>query len=123
MSERGPLLVAPLTRRRDGRWIAGVCNGLAAALGVQVGALRAVVVLLAAGGGLPAVALLYGLAWAFVPPESDDAAAERPAAEGAARGAPSAGLTIGGRPADLVDAAGVLAIVAGAVLPLGQFTA
>jgi signal transduction histidine kinase/phage shock protein PspC (stress-responsive transcriptional regulator) len=124
MSERRPLLVAPLTRRRDGRWIAGVCSGLAAALGIQVGALRAVVVLLAAGGGLPAVALLYGLAWAFVPPESDADAAERPAAEGAAApGAPSAGLTIGGRPADLVDAAGVLAIVAGAVLLLGQFTA
>jgi signal transduction histidine kinase/phage shock protein PspC (stress-responsive transcriptional regulator) len=124
MSERRPLLVAPLTRRRDGRWIAGVCSGLAAALGVPVGALRAVVVLLAAGGGLPGVALLYGLAWAFVPPESDADAAERPAAEGAAApGAPSAGLTIGGRPADLVDAAGVLAIVAGAVLLLGQFTA
>jgi len=122
MSERRPLLVAPLTRRRDGRWIAGVCNGLAAALGVQVGALRAVVVLLAAGGGLPGVALLYALAWAFVPPESDADAAGRPAGT-AAQGAPSAGLTIGGRPADLVDAAGVLAIVAGAVLLLGQFTA
>ncbi|HEV8628502.1 MAG TPA: PspC domain-containing protein [Acidimicrobiia bacterium] len=121
MSERRPLLVAPLTRRRDGRWIAGVCRGLAAALGVQVGALRAVVVLLAAGGGLPAVALLYALAWAFVPPESDADAAERPA--GAPSGAPSAGLIIGGRPADLVDAVGVLAIVAGAVLLLGQFTA
>jgi signal transduction histidine kinase len=82
------------------------------------------VVLLAAGGGLPGVALLYGLAWAFVPPESDADAADRPDAEGAAApGAPSAGLTIGGRPADLVDAAGVLAIVAGAVLLLGQFTA
>lgn len=122
MSERRPLLVAPLTRRRAGRWIAGVCNGLAAALGVQVGALRAVVVLLAAGGGLPGVALLYALAWAFVPPESDADAAGRPAGT-AAQGAPSAGLTIGGRPADLVDAAGVLAIVAGAVLLLGQFTA
>src|SRR5206468_12104912 len=30
---------------------------------------------------------------------------------------------IGGRPADLVDAIGVLAVVAGAVLLLGQFTA
>ena len=120
------MLVAPLTRRRDGRWIAGVCRGLADALGVQVGPLRAVVVLLAAGGGLPGVALLYGLAWAFVPPESDAEAAERPAAGTAGRGAPgapAAGLTIGGRPADMVDAAGVLAIVAGAVLLLGQFTA
>jgi len=126
MSERRPLLVAPLTRHRDGRWIAGVCRGLADALGVQVGPLRAVVVLLAAGGGLPGVALLYGLAWAFVPPESDAEAAERPAAGTVGRGAPgapAAGLTIGGRPADMVDAAGVLAIVAGAVLLLGQFTA
>jgi signal transduction histidine kinase/phage shock protein PspC (stress-responsive transcriptional regulator) len=127
MSERRPLLVAPLTRRRDGRWIAGVCRGLATALGVQVGALRAVMVLLAAGGGLPGVALLYGLAWAFLPPESDDEVAERPASGQAAGpgapGTPSAGLSIGGRPADLVDAAGVLAIVAGAVLLLGQFNA
>ena len=47
MSELGPLLVARLTRLREGRWVAGVCNGLAAALGVQVDALRAVVLLLA----------------------------------------------------------------------------
>jgi signal transduction histidine kinase/phage shock protein PspC (stress-responsive transcriptional regulator) len=122
MSERRPLLVAPLTRRRDGRWIAGVCRGLAAALGVQVGPLRAVGVLLAAGGGLPGVALLYGLAWAFFPPESDAEVAERQGGA-PAPGTPSAGLTIGGRQADLVDAAGVLAILAGAVLLLGQFTA
>lgn len=115
MSERGPLLVGRLTRRREGRWVAGVCNGLAAALGVQVGALRAVVVLLAIGS-LPAVALLYALAWAFVPPAGDETA-------GAAVGAPGGGLLIGGRPADLVDAVGVLAIVGGAVLLLGQFTA
>jgi signal transduction histidine kinase len=111
MSERGPLLVARLTRRREGRWVAGVCNGLAAALGVPVTALRAVVVVLAAGN-LPAVALLYALAWAFLPPEGEEGAAE-----------PASGLRIGGRPADVLDTAGVLAIVAGAVLLLGQFTA
>src|SRR3954447_5511800 len=105
MSVRGPLLVGRLTRRREGRWIAGVCNGLAAALGVQVGALRAVVMLLAIGS-LPAVALLYALAWVFLPPEGD---ADAPTGE------PSAGLVIGGRPADLVDGVGVLAVVAGAV--------
>src|SRR5688572_25658414 len=114
MSDRGPLLVARLTRRRDGRWVAGVCNGLAVALGVQVDALRAVVLLLAIGN-LPAVALLYALAWVFVPPEGDEAAADD--------GVPPGGLLIGGRPADVVDAVGVLAVVGGAVLLLGQFTA
>jgi signal transduction histidine kinase len=102
-------LLVSLTRRREGRWVAGVCNGLAAALGVQVGALRAVVVVLAIGS-LPAVALLYALAWVFLPPDGEeDAMAGR--------------LSIGGRPADVVDAVAVLAIVSGAVLLLGQFTA
>jgi signal transduction histidine kinase/phage shock protein PspC (stress-responsive transcriptional regulator) len=113
--------MARLTRRRHGRWVAGVCNGLAAALGVQVGALRGVVVLLAIGS-LPAVALLYALAWVFLPPEGEgDAAAEAGAAGGSAE--PAGRLSIGGRPADIVDAVGVLAIVSGAVLLLGQFTA
>ncbi|HYT38271.1 MAG TPA: PspC domain-containing protein [Acidimicrobiia bacterium] len=120
MSVRGPLLAARLTRRREGRWLAGVCNGLAVALGVQVGALRAVVALLALGN-LPAVALLYALAWAFLPPETDAEADDRAGAADST--GPAAGLTIGGRPADLVDAVAVLAIVAGAVLVLGQFTA
>ena len=114
MSERGPLFVAGLTRRREGRWVAGVCRGLAAALGVQVGALRAVVVLLALGS-LPAVALLYALAWVFVPPEGEDG--------GAGSQEQGGGLVIAGRPADVVDSIGVLAIVCGAVLLLGQFTA
>src|SRR6266545_3240034 len=116
MSDRGPLLVSRLTRRREGRWLAGVCNGLAVALGVQVGALRAVVVLLALGS-LPAVALLYALAWVFLPPGT-----EADLDEGPDPGA-APGLTIGGRPADLVDAVAVLSMVAGAVLMLGQFTA
>ena len=115
MSVRGPLLVTRLTRRRKGRWVAGVCSGLAAVLGVKVGALRAVVVLLSLGN-LPAVALLYALAWLFVPPEPDE-----PEAGTAGAGA-AGGLLIGGRPADLVDVVGVLSIVAGAVLLVGQFT-
>jgi signal transduction histidine kinase len=94
-----------------------VCRGLAAALGVPVAALRAVVVVLALGN-LPAVALLYALAWAFLPPGSD---VDAESGAGAAQAA--AGFTIGGRPADPVDALAVLAIVAGAVLLLGQFTA
>jgi signal transduction histidine kinase len=104
MSERGSLLVARLTRRREGRWVAGVCNGLAAALGVPVRALRAVVALMAVGN-LPAVALLYAVAWVFLPPEGEEDAADR------------------GGPGNVVDTLAVLAVVAGAVLLLGQFTA
>src|SRR5687768_12980725 len=104
MSERGSLLVARLTRRREGRWVAGVCNGLAAALGVPVRALRAVVALRAVGN-LPAVALLYAVAWVFLPPEGEEDAADR------------------GGPGNVVDTLAVLAVVAGAVLLLGQFTA
>jgi signal transduction histidine kinase len=96
--------------------VAGVCNGLAAAFGVQAGAVRAVVVLLAIGSA-PAVALLYALAWVFLPPGAEEGADGRPAGETAN------GLVIGGRPADVVDAIAVMAIVAGAVLLLGQFTA
>src|SRR5438876_364576 len=118
MSVRGPAPALRLTRRRDGRWLAGVCNGLAAALSVPVAALRAVVVLMALGS-LPAVALLYALAWVFLPPDGD---ADDTGAGAAGAGEP-AGFTIGGRPADVVDAIGVLAVVAGAVMLLGQFTA
>jgi signal transduction histidine kinase/phage shock protein PspC (stress-responsive transcriptional regulator) len=106
MSVHGPVPALRLSRRREGRWVAGVCNGVAAALGVPVGPLRAVVGLLALGS-LPAVALLYAVAWLFLPPDDS----------------PAAGLTVGGRPAELLDAVGVLAVVAGAVLLLGQFTA
>src|SRR5438270_3313817 len=114
-----------LSRRREGRWVAGVCAGGAAALGVPVGALRAVVALLALGS-LPAVALLYAVAWVFLPP--DDGAAADPAAGGrsgdaagsaiGARSADPAGFTMGGRPAEVLDALGALAVVAGAVLLL-----
>ncbi len=84
MSERGPFLVARLTRRRDGRWVAGVCNGLAAALGVRVDALRAVIGLLAIGN-LPAVALLYGLAWVFLPVDDEEGGDPGDRAERASR--------------------------------------
>jgi signal transduction histidine kinase/phage shock protein PspC (stress-responsive transcriptional regulator) len=117
MSVHRPVPAVRLTRRREGRWLAGVCTGVAAALGVPVAALRAVVGLLALGS-LPAVALLYALAWVFLPPAPDPDAG----ADGAPAGE-AAGFTIGGRPADLVDAVAVLAVVAGAVLLLGQFTA
>jgi signal transduction histidine kinase len=60
-------------------------------------------------GNAPAVALLYAVAWVFLPPEEED--------DGAG------GLRIGDRRADVVDTLAVLAIVAGAVLLVGQFTA
>jgi len=125
MTGSGPGPALRLTRRRDGRWVAGVCRGLAAALGVPVAALRAVVAVLALGN-LPAVALLYALAWAFLPPDPAlDAGAGEGLEGGAAgpAGSGAAGFTIAGRPADVLDALGVLAVVAGAVLLLGQFTA
>src|SRR4051812_29372647 len=114
-----------LSRRREGRWVAGVCAGLATALGVPVGALRAVVGLLALGS-LPAVALLYAVAWVFLPPDDGataDAGAGGPLGDvvGSAVGGGSrqpAGFTIDGRPAEVLDAVGVLAVVAGAVLLL-----
>lgn len=112
MNERGPLLAARLTRRRDGRWVAGVCNGVSAALGVRVDALRVAVGLLAIGN-FPAVALLYGLAWVFLP--ADDEAPDPTEQPRSLLGA--------GRPGDVVDTVAVLAVVAGAVLLLGQFTA
>ena len=118
MSVRGPVPAVRLSRRREGRWVAGVCAGVAAALGVPVGALRAVVALLALGS-LPAVALLYAVAWVLLPPD-DGAGGD--AGAGRRLGEP-AGFTIGGRPAEVLDALGVLAVVAGAVLLLGQFTA
>src|SRR5581483_11055555 len=100
MTGSGPGPALRLTRRRDGRRVAGVCRGLAAALGVPVAALRAVVAVLALGN-LPAVALLYALAWAFLPP---DPALDAGAGEGLEGGA--------------AGPAG-----SGAVLLLGQFTA
>src|SRR5260221_10974156 len=110
MGGGGPGPALQLPRRRDGRWLAGVCCGLSAALGVPVAALRAVVVLLALGS-LPAVGLLYALAWVFLPPDPGPDA--DPGAGGAgAPDAAAAGFTIGGRPADPVDAVGVLAVVA-----------
>ena len=96
--------------------MAGVCNGLAAALGVPVRPLRAVVAVMA-GGNAPAAALLSAVAWVFLPPEDDD-----DDGRGRAAGEPAGRLGVGGR-ADVVDTLAVLAIVAGAVLLLGQFTA
>ncbi|WP_043109214.1 ATP-binding protein [Paraoerskovia marina] len=70
----------PLRRPREGRWVAGVCTGLALHLGFPVAGVRAMAVLLGAAGG--AGVLLYGFWWLTIPPgDPRDAAAEaRPAA-------------------------------------------
>ncbi|MEO5698329.1 MAG: PspC domain-containing protein [Burkholderiaceae bacterium] len=54
-------------RSRSDRWIAGVCGGLARAIGLEAWVLRLVfaVLLLFGGFGL----LIYALLWIFVPDE------------------------------------------------------
>ncbi len=63
----------PLRRPERGRWVAGVCAGLAAHLGVPVGAVRLVMGLLGLAGG--AGVALYVFWWLTVP--SGDPAAAR----------------------------------------------
>jgi signal transduction histidine kinase len=53
------------TRRRRSRLVGGVCSGVAAALGVEVGVIRLAAVLLALCGGLGLVA--YGVLWLALP--------------------------------------------------------
>ena len=59
----------PLVRRRDGRLIAGVCNGVAEHLGVPVTLVRFVFALLG-GNGVGVIA--YLAIWFFVPRDDDD---------------------------------------------------
>lgn len=70
----------PLRRPVRGRWIGGVCAGLAAHLRLPVGAMRTVMVLLTALGGIGAI--LYVWFWVTVPVGDPvaTAIAERPAA-------------------------------------------
>ncbi|MBD8078299.1 PspC domain-containing protein [Cellulosimicrobium arenosum] len=69
----------PLRRPERGRWIGGVCAGLAVHLGVPLGAVRLFMGLLALAGG--AGIALYVFWWVTVPPGDPAAAreAERPA--------------------------------------------
>lgn len=53
----------PLRRPRDGRWIAGVCLGLAEHFNISVTLVRIFTVLL----GIPLLA--YVVAWALIPSE------------------------------------------------------
>lgn len=65
-------LPTPLSRPRAGRWIGGVCAGLAARFGVPARRVRAVVALLSALGGLGLVA--YVAFWLILPAEGADGA-------------------------------------------------
>jgi phage shock protein PspC (stress-responsive transcriptional regulator) len=65
-----------LERKLEGRWLAGVCAGLADYLGVDANLIRVVVAVLVLFGGFGALA--YVLAWALVPEEGESASiAER----------------------------------------------
>ena len=58
-----------LSRRREGRIVAGVCAGLADYFGVNVTLIRLAFAVLTIFGGFGA--LLYVAAWAVVPEEGD----------------------------------------------------
>ena len=60
-----------LERKIQGRWLAGVCAGLADYLGVDPNLIRVVVAVLVLFGGFGALA--YVLAWALVPEEGESA--------------------------------------------------
>lgn len=75
-----------LSRRRQGRLVAGVCTGLAERWRLDLSAVRFAMLLLTVAGG--AGFIVYGVAWAVVPiadGESQPAAAEVPRAAGTAR--------------------------------------
>jgi len=58
-----------LERKIEGRWLAGVCVGLADYLGVDVNLIRVIVAVLVLFGGFGALA--YVVAWALVPEEGE----------------------------------------------------
>lgn len=64
-----------VARRRRSKLVAGVCSGLAASLGVEVGVVRLVFVLLTLSGGIGAV--VYGVLWISAPETDDPMAAPR----------------------------------------------
>ena len=97
-----------ITRRRQGRWLGGVCAGLATRLGLSTGAVRVGAVLLALAAG-PPVVVGYLAAWAFLPAHDGS---------GSPVGAPAGGrLRRGGSAAEAVAGA---AVVVGAVLVLAE---
>jgi phage shock protein PspC (stress-responsive transcriptional regulator) len=60
-----------LERKIEGRWLAGVCVGLADYLGVDPNLIRVIVAVLVLFGGFGALA--YVVAWALVPEEGEPA--------------------------------------------------
>ena len=103
----------PLRRPLRGRWIGGVCNGLAVHLGVSVRLVRLVMALLTAVGGIGP--LLYVWFWVTIPVGDPAQAAvdQRPAALN--RLAPR--LREPGRRVPVTDiAVGVLLLLAAALL-------
>ncbi|MGH9039100.1 MAG: ATP-binding protein [Acidimicrobiia bacterium] len=90
------------TRRRQGRWLAGVCAGLASRFGLSVVAVRVGMVLLALAAG-PPVVIGYLAGWAFLP--VDDTAGTRQPSR---------------RPGSPGDALAGAAIVVGAVLIVAE---
>jgi signal transduction histidine kinase/phage shock protein PspC (stress-responsive transcriptional regulator) len=99
-----------LTRRRQGRWLAGVCAGLAERFALSVHAVRAGTVVLALTVG-PAVVIAYLAAWAILP--AADGAAFPPRRPGPGR-APSGGSA--------GEAAAGAAVVVGVILLLAEFS-
>jgi phage shock protein PspC (stress-responsive transcriptional regulator) len=67
-------------RRTDDKWLAGVCSGLADRLGVDPVIVRAAMVLLILLGGIGVT--VYLVAWALLPNDRDELAAERALRDG-----------------------------------------
>jgi phage shock protein C len=72
----GPPASKRLERKLAGRWVAGVCAGLAAYTGVDATVIRLIFAVLTFFGGAGAIAYVIG--WALIPEEGDTASiAER----------------------------------------------
>lgn len=99
-----------ITRRRQGRRLAGVCAGLADRFGLSTGAVRVGVLLLALAVG-PPVVIAYLAAWAILP-----AGDGRPGSEPAGR---SALHRTNGSPGEAVA---VAAVIVGLILVLAEFS-
>lgn len=69
-SHPGAPLPQPLRRSHAGRWLGGVCSGMAARWGTPVGQLRALFVVTALFAGLGVLA--YAACWLVLPSEQDD---------------------------------------------------
>jgi phage shock protein PspC (stress-responsive transcriptional regulator) len=116
----------PLTRAARGRWVGGVCEGIARTRGIPAAGLRAAFVLSTAIAGLGA--LVYLACWMIIPAEGETAAT---GPRGTARPAPRAitsvilgcaaiaalgTLALIGAAATIFGFGWVVAVVAGAIL-------